>query len=217
MYIGGRGKIRNAIDHLQKSQTFLTKSNNNFRFILQPVLMSHLDLFLRLGHLATPAVDFSQNFFDDAGRTFSNIFTSLPSKEPLVTLCIFLYAQGGKLQAARTFKTNADMLPTAKAITAATKLVFFPLIAPTAATAVVEACLVLVEHIVSYGTYQEELIEDLKQNLTALRVVADRGELVELLHGTFMKELAKFIDIYETVEVMDFSMLRDIISDTGTI
>jgi hypothetical protein len=49
-----------------------------------------------------------------------------------------------------------------------------------------------------------ETIFDLKQNLTALKVIAARAEIVELMHGSFIEELSTFIERYDAVKEMDF-------------
>jgi uncharacterized protein (DUF1778 family) len=131
--------------------------------------------------LAPPNESINYVANDEIGKTFNNIGLQC-RKDPIISLCVFMYLQGGRLQAARAEGSTDHLLRVAAAITEATRLNFFALMAPTATTAVVEASLVQMKFIVNTKQKYSWIIEDIKQNLTALKVVAARCELVETIH-----------------------------------
>jgi uncharacterized protein (DUF1778 family) len=171
-------------------------------------------LFQKLGQLAPPNESINNVANDEIGKTFNNIGAAMSKKDPIISLCVFMYSQGGRLQAARAEGSTDHLLRVAAAITEATRLNFFALIAPTATTAVVEASLVQMKFIINTKQSHNWIIDDIKQNLTALKVVAARCELVEMIHGRFMAQLARFIEVYDAIESMDFTLLETFLTVT---
>jgi hypothetical protein len=51
------------------------------------------------------------------------------------------------------------------------------------------------------------MLANLKQNLNAMSVIAARAEIVEIMHGEFMKNLTKLVETYDEANVSSFSFL----------
>src|SRR3989338_8998102 len=88
-------------------------------------LAGHMLLFKKLGELAPPDENTTNLAIDDIGQTFNNIGAAMTTKDPIISLCVFMYAQGGRLQAARAVGSTDHLIQVAAAITEATRLNFF--------------------------------------------------------------------------------------------
>jgi hypothetical protein len=210
-YIGNRGQIKTGIRLMRLAQSYLPRSKNVFKRILEPTLDGRLILFVHLGRLAPTSAQHSKyNFNVQQYKSMFEMFSKhIPeSALSLIKLGILLYAQGGSLQAERLMNSTVDVLPIAKSITEATRADYFPLLAPTTTTAIVEASFVQTKYLMNLQRVDKDVMNDLKQNLTALNVMAARSELVVALHGKFIAELTKFVDIYDEVHTMDFDLLN---------
>ncbi len=223
MYVGGRGKVKLAMEYFNSCKTYLRKSESIFRFVLEPILDGQMILFGNLGSLTTGLhqVQKSQKMEPQQSKTIisgwnqsiSDLITQwnaqMPSSErPLKELNISFFRGGVYLQSERerTNIINLDLLPVAAQITELTRSILFPLVTPLTVTAVVEACYVQTTYLLSKKDVR--VFEDVKQNSLALRVIAARSELVEIMHGPFLEELARFIDQYDAIESLEFKLLK---------
>jgi hypothetical protein len=206
-YIGNRGDFATGIFFLRLARSYLPRSDNGFCHILSRALQGRLLLLEHRGVVPHRGLNVKYNSSTEVGDDYTQMFEKHGEYMPenaltLIKFGILFYTKGGILQAERLKNNNDHLLPIAKEITEATKVDYFALIAPTTTTAIVEASILQRKHYLNSKdkNIKQELVQDLKQNLTALNVMAARSELVGILHGEFMAELTQFLDVYEELE-----------------
>ncbi len=222
-YVGERGNLSAAVKYMRVCQKFLDNDLlSEFRWLLKPVVDGHI-MFFQHPHNLVPSsrvaakckaeleIVSTMSGPEIFGRVGAAVhqWTSRMSAVELQTkaLSIFLFQQGAVLQEERLKGLNLGFLPVAESITNSTRSILYPMTAPVATTAIVEASYLQTRYLLE-NKDNSKVLEDLKQNLMAMRLIALRSEVVELVHGNFMEELSTFIEKYEVIESMDFTVIR---------
>jgi hypothetical protein len=114
-------------------------------------------------------------------------------------LTLSLFALGVKLQYARREEAE-DIVPVLEVANAITELTYSQYYAPcsyTVTNSVVEAARVQMEHLM---LGDKQTIGSLQRDMAALRIMAERDEVVNVVHGAFMNELEVVIQNYLAIE-----------------
>jgi ammonia channel protein AmtB len=204
----------------------MQRSTSIYRQAILPLIVGHIAHFENLGTLSFGvkasvkcALELSQkqttHTVDGDVKLFTqHIIGGWNSQIPVIEqemkrINIALNSKSVILEEARKKGTGENLLAIANEVTQETKSVLYPMIYPVVSTSIVEASFVQTYHLLNSRDKEQKktLISNLKQNLIALKVVAERAEIVELMHGSFMAELSAFIERYDAVDNMDFSIL----------
>jgi hypothetical protein len=237
-YAGGRGKVKQALDMFSISAEYMERSPNIYGQVLLPLVNGQIQIFSHLRtivpgvraavgtalRLANPnAIDDIENqitkFMQQMVIVESNskintwLSNGTDTEKEMKRVNTLLNSKGALLEDARLRGKGAIYLDAANSITNCTRSYLFPTIYPAATSSIVEASFVQAQRLLSSTDKKLNLllIENLKQNLTALQVVAKRAELVEMMHGHFMEELATFIERYVAASELDFTLIGNVI------
>jgi hypothetical protein len=233
MYLFMKGEINRAKFFFRNCLKHVQKSDNHYRLIILPhvsTVLAMLDDLYNLSaavKLASDAIvkptqdtttfPLSASDIDRRLELVLNFMEtgfrgSMPTSEfELRRLTCVMCCLGAKLQSSRSerYEEQIPVLEIANVITDLTTLTIFPMGAVWLTTAVAEAAQVQMAYFLQTG--DAYLIDKLRQDVNALNLMANRGELTLLMHGDFINELNRFIEQYEIIQSMGNMSLNRIL------
>jgi hypothetical protein len=226
LFLLNRGKTQKSEFLLRNAKEYLDKCDSPFRHSLNVLVSGNLqqlqdvkNLSLSMKHGSDVLSPHDSEIFplhpsivDDRktmllGYMVDNVKGKIPENEYQIKYnTLFLMANGIKLQYARSRgnDTLMNLLEIANDITELASHRVYPMSSVWTTTSVVEAAMVQMDYFLQTG--DKTLIERLKQDRHALRMMLNRDVMTLLMHAEVMERIDGFIEMHQEMENIDMKL-----------